>query len=519
MKKVKVLAKYDIRGIQNYIFRTKKLRDIRAVQNIPEKIIFEALKNAVRERFDFQQTDPLSDEAYYSLLESKGIKILDRAGGNAYILFDCEDAKKLYTDISKEMAFYILKRTYSLELAYTCVDCTDSFYRDYAELNARLGKLKSQMPSSAHIGAFSICRRDPDTLFPIIGKDKFGSDVTMESYLKNQFHSSLSSDKKENILDNYILEKGVDSHIAIIHIDGNNMGSRINKILEQATYENADKIFASIRVRDRFADVCQEMHSLTEQYIQSLLDKDPSKKRENIHLIHAVIQAGDDITYITRADIALPFTKKFIQLVSEKYMIDNTDNPEYLISACAGIAYIDSHFPFSDGYDLAEACCANAKKRAKKNKSPDGYIGNWIDYEICRHIKDTDLINSRQSYGCINGTILFKKPYCICHPVYQNEFFDFDTFEKKIKSLARESPILNRSRAKDFREAYTKGSEFIRKLKNAAISRGYIDEEEDIQFYESYCSRDGEDTTVFASYYDPIEIMDLYTDFNLKEEK
>ena len=41
-----VLAKYDIRGIQSYVFRTNKLREIRAVQDLPEKIVFAALKNA-----------------------------------------------------------------------------------------------------------------------------------------------------------------------------------------------------------------------------------------------------------------------------------------------------------------------------------------------------------------------------------------------------------------------------------------------------------------------------------------
>ena len=511
---MKVLAKYDIRGIQKYIFRTKKLKEIRAVQNIPERIIFESLKEAAEKKLDIHLTGSLSESDCVSRMKEKGIHILDKAGGNTYILFEHDDAVDIYKTISKEMAFYILEKTYSLELVYAYVECTENFFNDYEKLNFRLGKLKSQMPSASHIGAFSICRRDPNTLFPIIGKDKFGSDITMESYLKNQFHASLSSNKNENILDNYILEKGVDSHIAIIHIDGNNMGNRINKILEKATYENADKVFASIRVRDRFADVCQEMNDLTEQYIQSLLAKDSSKKREDIHLIHAVIQAGDDITYITRADIALSFTKKFIQLVSKKYMIDNTEKPEYLISACAGIAYIDSHFPFSDGYDLAEACCANAKKRAKKLKCNDGYIGNWIDYEICRHIKDTDLTQSRKSYSIVGSTVLVKKPYCISHSLYHNDFFDFDSFENKIRSLKGKTPIINRSRAKDFREAYTKGPEYVETLKNAAVSRGYFNTEDEIRLYEDYPSGDGTALTTYASYYDPIEIMDLYSDFN-----
>ena len=490
MEKKSVLAKYDIRGIQKFIFRTKKLSEIRAVQNIPEKIIFEALKEASKIVLNINEYMKNNEDAeYIKLLESKGIHVLDRAGGNAYILFECDNAEKIYSDISKEMAFYILKKTYSLELVYACVKCTDNFFEDYETLNAKLGKLKSQMPSPAHI--------------------------TMESALKKDFNASLSINREENVVDNYILKKGIDSHIAIIHIDGNNMGSRINDVLKlkKATYQTAKEIFSSIRVRDRFHEVCQEMSKLTKSYKDMLTKKDPSLK--NSYLVHAIIQAGDDITYITRADIALSFTKKFIQLVSEKYMIDNTNDSQYLISACAGIAYIDSHFPFSDGYELAERCCSNAKKRAKKNKTDNDYIGSWIDYEICRHIKDTDLSQSRSNYGKVNDTILFKKPYCVKDSIYHNDFFDFDSFEDKIRSLLCENPIMNRSRAKEFREAYMKGSEYVETVKNAAESRGYLSQ--NTEFYEKI-TVDGIETS-FASYYDPIEIMDLYADFNINEKE
>lgn len=200
-------------------------------------------------------------------------------------------------------------------------------------------------------------------------------------------------------------------------------------------------------------------------------------------------------------------------------MIDDTDKPECLISACAGIAYIDSHFPFSDGYDLAEACCSNAKARAKRNKSSDGYIGNWIDFEICRHIKNVNLSQSRKLYGTVDNTILYKKPYCIKHPNYQNEFFDFDSFEHKIHNLLSDKPILNRSRAKELREAYSAGSEYVETLAKSAISRNYLSSENGKPTEPLYDIYKYEDKKIkYAAYYDAIDIMDLYSDFNAKEE-
>lgn len=518
------MVKYDIRGIQKFIFRTKKLREIRSVQNTPETIIFKAFKNAANTVLKLDLKENMSEPDCLEIFSANGIEILDKAGGNAYVFFDCENAKYIYEKISREMAFYILKETYSLELVYACVECTENFYEDYEKLNAKLGKLKSKMPSAYHIGAFPICRSDKDTYLPIIAKDKYNNDVTMESYLKGNFNASLSNSHDENVIDNYILEKGTDSHIAIIHIDGNNMGARINEILKNTDYSKAKDTFKSIKVRDRFAEVCKEMDRLTDEY-KKVLSKNSQKDPKDIHLVHAIIQAGDDITYITRADIALSFTKKFIKLISEKYMADDTDdikytgNAKYLISACVGIAYIDSHFPFADGYDLAEACCSNAKSRAKKNKSPDGYIGNWIDFEICHHIKSANLSQNRKLYGNVDDTVLYKKPYCIKHPNYQNEFFDFDSFENKIQNLLSDNPVLNRSRAKKLRETYSAGSEYVETLKKSAESRNYLSSEngEKINFYDEYKSNKGE-TIKYASYYDAIDIMDLYSDFNTKEE-
>ena len=43
----KVLAMYDAKGIQEYIYRTDKVKDVIGASYIVENIILEALKNAV----------------------------------------------------------------------------------------------------------------------------------------------------------------------------------------------------------------------------------------------------------------------------------------------------------------------------------------------------------------------------------------------------------------------------------------------------------------------------------------
>lgn len=493
METKKVLAKYDIRGIQAFVFRTNKLKEIKAVQNLPEEIVFKALINAAGKYFN---ADIKGSE-----LKNNGIEVLDKAGGNAFVIFDNVE---LYRSISRFMAFDILEKTYSLKLLYTFVECTGDFYSDYTMLNDKLGKLKSEMPEVCHIGAFPVCRQDDVTGFPIAGKIKEHgktSFITEESALKRKY--AKNSGQK---IDDFILEKGVDSHIAVIHIDGNNMGNRINDIIRKMSYDNAAEEFSKIKVRASFAEVCGEMETVTESFRNS--DKNTGNKKNPV--IHAVIQAGDDITYITRADIALSFTKIFLEKVSQKYMYGS--DSKYLISACAGIAFCNSHFPFSDAYTLAENCCASAKRRAKNNKAQDGYIGNWIDFEICTHIKNVDLQQSREKYGKVDNTELNVRPYCVKHPKYQNADYDFEEkFEKYLCFLINPQKsnelYLNRSRAKELRNAYSDGKNAVKIFEQAAKSRDY-------SVPELYSEIDG---VLKASLYDAIEIMDLYTDISTAE--
>ncbi len=495
----KVLAKYDIRGIQSYVFRTNKLKEIRAVQDLPEKIVFESIivssENYFKEKYFNIKLSCANEDDTINNLAKEGIEILDKAGGNAFVIFKDEE---LYKELSKRMAFYILKKTYSLKLVYTCVKCSDNFYDDYEKLNRKLGQLKSSMPEAAHIGVLPICMQDYSTGFPITAKDDNNKFLSVESELKLGYHKK-SNDLKENEIDSYILEKGVDSHIAVIHIDGNNMGNRINNIIKTASYENARNVFSSIKVRSSFAEVCNEMDGVITEYKKNFND--------DKYLILALIKAGDDITYITRADIALSFTKLFLKKVSQKYMYEDPHNPknyEYMISACAGIAFCNSHFPFTDAYELAENLCASAKKRAKEKKSESGVIGNWIDYEICGHIRDVDISQNRKKYASVDDTYLLMKPYFVESEVYKYEEYSFETFESYLKKLLAEKPILNRSRAKALREAYTQGETAVSVFRNTAISRGYL--EGKIELYRIV------DNKKIAVLYDPIDIMDMYTD-------
>ena len=74
---LKILAKYDIRGIQKFIFRTKKLGEIRRVQDIPEKIIFEAFRNTVSEICSLCMDKNCTDEEWTTTLQKQGMYVAE----------------------------------------------------------------------------------------------------------------------------------------------------------------------------------------------------------------------------------------------------------------------------------------------------------------------------------------------------------------------------------------------------------------------------------------------------------
>ena len=148
--------------------------------------------------------------------------------------------------------------------------------------------------------------------------------------------------------------------IAVIHADGNGVGkvvqavgknkdvfSRFSLQLDIATSEAAQKAFDA--VKNRFSD-------------------------KKVIPIRPVVLSGDDITVIIRGDLALDYTNAFIKAFEEKTREHLGDilrgqqvfaAGENCLTACAGIAFIKSSYPFYYGYQLAEELCSHAKKDTK----------------------------------------------------------------------------------------------------------------------------------------------------------
>lgn len=493
LKQKTVLAMYDVRGIQNYIFSTNKVRDIIGASALVEDIIMTGLKE-VCEQQNWSKDQFLLDwekDNEKAFLEDENIKmqVLFVGGGNAYVLFrKGETCEK----VNRALAKYLLEKTYSLNLAVAVVEKTDSYAEDYKNINAKMREIKAVMQQVKPMGAFPFMPVDSSTGYPLAAFDHQKMEyVSTETKLKRKYYAKSEDKDDTKILDDMITGKGQNSFLAVVHIDGNSVGNRIKQIMEPITdYAVAVNTMRTIskNLKYEFKDCYDKMCEKIDANLIKTNRKDKVGK-----LYRKIIVAGDDITFICNAQIALFAVKEFLKEVATKLMYfdeasDKAANKEkYALSACAGIAYCHSHFPFSDAYEVAESCCSSAKRVAKQAENraggkADGMIGNYVDFQICKHIKAADLSTYREKqYGLADGSLMISRPYYVNCEGYDG-YLDLNKLKgNKEKDLERiffynlrvfQREGLGQSKYKKLRNAFAQGKNEVDKEIVFLQSRG-----------------------------------------------
>lgn len=471
----KVLAMYDIRGIQDYIYRTPHIKDAMGASLIIEDILKNALREACKNlKLKPEETDlewekgEEEEEVKPFKMSEKAVQVLYIGGGNAYVIYNGND---LYRNINKIMSKYIIEHTYSLQLAAACVKVTDKYYNDYEELRNKMDDVKAKMAGSKPLGALPIMKTEIRTGYPAIEEspDKNRVDISKETAIKlDEKNEKIKELKQDKFLENYI-NRGKDSRIAVVHIDGNNMGLRIREQIEH----EPDYVKAVNTMRQISHNIKKAYNDTFDKMKHEFEDED-TKFAQNIErFVRKVIVAGDDITYVCNAHIALETVRYYSEQISGLMMVSEESTQEniekYGFSICAGIAYIGSHFPFYTAYEVAEACCASAKGEAKKDENkeklqPKGErIGNYVDFQICKNIHCKNLDKVRQEeYSTPTGENLLIRPYYIPtthqYGLSKNagKINDYTSLKENIRKFSDEKN-LPRSFVKDIRNTYSLG--------------------------------------------------------------
>lgn len=167
---------------------------------------------------------------------------------------------------------------------------------------------------------------------------------------------------KEPSGDNSLKELEKRDWLAVVHADGNGLGEIfLNFERSAGTKSNREYV-------DTYRQFSVELDKCTERaFLSALAAFEPGRKNDIVPLVPLVL-GGDDMTVVCDGRYALPFTRQFLENFETETNNNDVIKPiaknalkDERLSACAGVAIVKTHFPFSTAYSLAEELIRSAK--------------------------------------------------------------------------------------------------------------------------------------------------------------
>ena len=330
-----------VQGIQGFIFKTNELKHIVGASELVEQICTS----------DFDEF-------------AKNGESVVRAAGNIKFIFDRkEDCQKAVREFPKT----VMTKAPGITISQAVVAFDDDFGKAIDDLEVLLKVQRNKPSLSVASGLIGIKRANNTGLPVVCVKEKiFKDEPTLKKEgsqnVKKLFEKSFGKVElfDEKIAYNISDLTDKNDWIAIIHADGNGLGKVVQAVGKQ---------------KDVFREFSQELDLATKEAAnQAFIVVSNKFKDKQIIPIRPVVLSGDDMTVIIRGDLAIDYARAFISAFEDKTKEHLgeilkgkqvfAEDKDYL-TACAGIAFIKSSYPFYYGYQLAEDLCGEAKKDTK----------------------------------------------------------------------------------------------------------------------------------------------------------
>ena len=504
-----IIAMYSITDKQKYIFSSPKLKDNIGASILLGVILSRFIEDELTKLngANFIKEDKTERFFINSKLNFKNYDLifLFSGGGNALLAFKNKEIFHKFNQLLTKTVFE--KSGGGVNLVFTSIEVDDNSRLRYHDIYQRLASdlvyKKRQSTPIYPLLSQSITKTSVSDGMPIIN-DAEESIIThskreaLHKYIEDYFKDEKILENTKNKDLDALLTDEEDNRLGIIHIDGNRVGAQIKSILSQP--KNLDNFERALIITKEIGRKLQKAYT---EAFKTLTDK---IKEDNIKL-RPIVLAGDDVTYAISGKYALASAELFLKEIKEKKEIEIVDKSSIKLSACAGVAIVNKHYPFYRAYALAESLCDSAKKRAK-SKDPTN-PGNWIDFQllITPYIKNLDSI--RKSYYEENISTNFKKiarPYSIDEP--KNHPFSFESFKTLYEEFASKWP---KNKLKEFRnifiESNTEIKLFIEQLKTRRIDLPWI-WEDSYRAEEEYLVKI--ENELITPYFDAVEMYGYY---------
>ena len=257
------------------------------------------------------------------------------------------------------------------------------------------------------------------------------------------------------------------SFIAVIHIDGNAMGKRVEELRRRLSREGMgwEDYKKSLR---RFSDaIDRDFKAAFREMEDQILSEANKPALEKLKLkpqmipLRKIILAGDDVCFVTEGRIGLEAARIFMEKLSARK--NSEDGKGY--AACAGVAIVHQKYPFYKAYELAEGLCSNAKKYLAGFSGEDPEVNTHacsIDWHIEYGSTVDSLEGVREEYEALDKTRLELRPYLIekataAKVLDMEKTRRYGNFRRLILYLDSDRLAYARGKIKGLREAIREG--------------------------------------------------------------
>ncbi len=453
------LALYDASGIQKYIYNSNRLRDNRGASIAVAQCFDTYLINAIKKvESNVVCNWKENENAVFGQDKKVECEVIYIGGGNAQIYFK---TKELYIKVNREFSKYLLEEMPGVTIVSEIIDMNSC--KNYDEAVNRLFKKlqlkKQQGKGLMSAPCLSVTRECNYTREPAVALGEDGRWIS-EEIVKKREKAVQEFEKEDYKETDQMAGKVGEQWIATIHIDGNDMGSHIHKILEEMSLEDGIPRIRrfSKKIREIYDEAYKQMTQDCKECIKKSRDSRLELYKENPPF-RKIYGAGDDLTFICYGPLALKAAEIFIRNVAG-HLVEDVE-----LSACAGIAYSKPGYPFYKAYMIAEQCCKSAKTEARMRQKGKEVLGNYIDFQIVRGSQNS-LHTTRKNDYFKEGYNLLLRPYAVLvkenveYSMKKDDLQFFYAISNYIASIDSEGEKkIARSKMKELRNAYYIGKE------------------------------------------------------------
>ncbi|KKN48316.1 hypothetical protein LCGC14_0654080 [marine sediment metagenome] len=531
----KILAVYDVTGIQNFIFSTNRLKENlggsiavkKASEDMLEEAITSKFKNTTLKEIDNEKINWNEYEAVIVYL----------GGGNAMVIFkDKNKAKEITMELSKKV-LELSGGLLSFNVAYQKINL-DNFSQDYNKIFKKLVSKKNNFIKTNPLLGIGITKSELSSGLPV----QFGKNnefLSLPTKRKRENYNSSHFDYLLEGIHDYIFplklenlgQKTGENYISIVHIDGDNIGKTIHDFLNESIDDYDFSLYRMSKFSscfnkmyiDAFKEVIKDLvKSLENPEFKKNFDLKPTNSEVKYLPIRPIILKGDDITFITNGKLGVNLAALFLKKLSEsKLEIPRKNIPH---SASAGVAIVKTTFPFDKAYTIGEELCKSAKKKGEIIQIKDGLTnrGFWLDFHIIQSGFTSVLSETRKTQYNIQGLVfpheletsdkqmsykqssLLWRPWCITGDSNLSSKYLFSNLRSLIQGFVSAEDKWPKSKVKKLQQFLTASKDKVEHFLLRMESRKII-----LPPFQKITQIFHQKETM-TPYYDALELLDFY---------